>query len=205
MYASLLLFCHGWETPLLCSLPSYDFPKLRKRLFRKATWTSSNSHKIWDHLKLFWMNWKPSRRTNTAISYSLSELFYYDFQLDWWWLPFVRYRILVFHQFCVTCFWLVLFFFLFFFIKYISIKSLGVKGYSFYFLTTINDMISQKKWGGNFSFPVVFVFIADYEKTSKWSDSWVEKGEKQCPIHLHTQVLQTYFCFSTNGFGRIGL
>lgn len=58
-------------------------------------------------------------------------------------------------------------FFLFFFIKYISIKALGVKGYSFYFLTTINDMISQKKWGGNFSFPVVFVFIADYEKTSK--------------------------------------
>lgn len=94
-------------------------------------------------------------------------------------------------------------FFFVFFCLYISIKSLGVKGYSFYFLTTVNDMVSQKKWGENFSFPVLFVFIADYEKTSKWSDSWVEKGEKQCPIHLHTQVLQTFFCFSTNGFGHI--
>lgn len=78
-------------------------------------------------------------------------LLWFHFQLDWWWLLFVRYRILVFHQFCVTCFWLVFF-------KSISIKSLGVKGYSFYFLTTVNDMVSQKKWGENFSFPVVCLF-----------------------------------------------
>lgn len=48
-------------------------------------------------------------------------------------------------------------FFCFLFFK-ISIKPLGVKGYSFYFLTTVNDMISQKKWGENFSFPVVCLF-----------------------------------------------
>lgn len=41
------------DTSLLCSLLSYDCPRLRKRLFRKATWTSWNSHKILVHLQLF--------------------------------------------------------------------------------------------------------------------------------------------------------
>lgn len=52
--------CHASPWSQLCGLLSYDHPGLRKRLFRKATWTSSNSHKILVHLRLWRLNLNPS-------------------------------------------------------------------------------------------------------------------------------------------------
>lgn len=89
----------------------------------------------------------------------------------------------------------VVFLFLFF-IKYISIKSLGVKGYSFYFLTTINDMISQKKWGGNFSFPVVCFHCRLWEDIEmKWQLSW-ERWETMPHSSTHTSIANLFLFFN---------
>lgn len=52
--------CHTSPCSQLCGLPSYGRPRLRKRLFRKATWTSSNSHKILVHLSLWRLDSNPS-------------------------------------------------------------------------------------------------------------------------------------------------
>lgn len=59
-----------------CGLLSYGCPRLRKRLFRKATWTSSNSHKILLHLRSWRLNSNPSsfqrRRPMTASACVMS-------------------------------------------------------------------------------------------------------------------------------------
>lgn len=59
-----------WDTSLLCGLLSYDRPRLRKRLFGKATWTSWNSHKILVHLQLFRMSLELSETPLQKMSLS---------------------------------------------------------------------------------------------------------------------------------------
>lgn len=83
-----------WDTSLLCSLLSYDCPRLRKRLFRKATWTSWNSHKILVHLQLFRMSSElsknPTAENELKLKLNVSLEFWLTLMADLHWITWSR-------------------------------------------------------------------------------------------------------------------
>lgn len=85
-----LISCHTSPCSQPCGLLSYGCPRLRKRLFRKATWTSSNSHKILLHLRSWRLNSNPSsfqrRRSMTASACIMSVVCRSAYR-GWTWGP----------------------------------------------------------------------------------------------------------------------
>lgn len=142
--------CHTSPCSQLYGLLSYGRPTLRKRLFRKATWTSLNSHKILVHLRLWGLNSNPSsfqRRwsmTSTACLMSVVRKFAC---WGWTWGPAIGHDAAIAEWDGPLCH------------QFIVWKSLKLPRHVG--LTS-------------------FFCFADYEKTSEWGDAWVEKGEKVC-------------------------
>ena len=75
--------CHTLPESQLCGLLSYGRPRLRKRLFGKATWTFSNSHKILFHLRMWRLNSNRSSFQRRRLMTSFASLMFACWGWPW--------------------------------------------------------------------------------------------------------------------------